>query len=168
MKTKKLLVIGATIAILGTAGCTNPIGRMQDEFQHGSRKAHPHYYFGLGGIKDFKKRVDVYENFVELKSGFMKDKNFVKYIYKDVDNDGDVDIYTYSRYYGISFNNHPPGWRNNITVYSKEFWNKHMLPRLPNVNRFHFYADKELQKVIDKDYKILREKGTKKTLADQV
>lgn len=147
----------------------NPIGRVVDYFQNGIRKAALSDYAGIQGITDYEKQVIVYDNFVEVRVGEFKEKlttvaaggvetvttemrPILTYRYKDFNEDGHVDDYEVSDNQNSKYVVH---------IHSAFVWNKIYAPHLPNFNDAEKYSDKELQRKIDDDYSLLRQKGTR-------
>ena len=170
MKAKQWLLIGTSVLTLGLTGCTNPIGLAIDYLEHGSRKAKISDYKGIERVKDFKKQVKVYDNFVEIGIGEYEttmqsyivqedryEESTVKrprvvYKYSDFNQDGHVDEYDSTN------------WMEGqtiVNIQSKVVWDAIYEPRRWTFHDGIKYADEELQKIINEDYKLLREKGTR-------
>lgn len=165
---KKALLTGALV--LSLAGCTNPVGKAIDYIENGSRKAKISEYKGLEGITDFKKQVKVYDNFVEVGIGECEvtmehyivqedryEESTVKrprivYKYSDFNQDGHVDEYDST--------NRMEG-KTIVNIQSKVVWDAIYEPKRWTFHDGIKYADEKLQKIINEDYKLLREKGTR-------
>lgn len=166
---RKLLNIGASLLFLGMLGCTNPIGRVTDYLDNGSRKAKLSDYKSTEGVADFKKQVKVYDNFVVVEIGqyeteatcylvqngeyitYKVTRPATTYTYRDFNQDGNVDEYKFDDDICSS----------TIDIHSKVVWDEIYLPSVQSFSNTQKYANEELQRVINEDYDSLRKKGTR-------
>lgn len=165
---KKVLLTG--ILALSLAGCTNPVGKAVDYVQNGSRKAKVSDYPSIKEVTDFKEQVSVYDNFVEVGIGkietpmcsyILQEDKYVEstvqrpritYKYSDFNQDGYVDEYHAT--------NEMEG-KTIVSIKSKVVWDAIYEPQSWTFHDGIKYADDKLQKIINEDYKTLREKGTR-------
>lgn len=126
------------------------------EFNFKDYKADPADYRGLKEITDFSKQVKVGHNFAAVYI-VIKQENKTQYIdyvrYLDFDNDLYIDEYTI-----INFkiaNKKATAFDLTSFAGNKE-WKKDIAKYYRPSGK---YADKQLQKIINADYKILRKKG---------
>jgi len=171
MKAKQWLLIGASVLTLGLTGCTadTPLN-MMDYIKNGSRKAEISEYRGVQDVKDFKKQVKVYDNYVEVGIGeyettmlsyLVQEDRYVEstvkrprivYKYSDFNQDGHVDEYNATNWME---------GKTIVNIQSEVVWDAIYAPQRWTFHDGIKYADDELQKIINEDYKTLREKGTR-------
>jgi len=144
-RIKNLLVIGASLAVLTISGCTaNP--------EKTEGKARLNDYLGIPEEISYSDQVKVYDNYVEMKYLVRKSVERISE-YEDFNKDGNVDLYcVQDRVIG-----HTDG-KIVVMIASEKVWEDNNLQ-----GSIVKYADKELQKTINEDYALLRQKGVKES-----
>ncbi len=144
-KVKNILAIGASLFLLAMSGCTN------NSLKVGG-KAESKDYLGIPQGINYTEQVKVCDNYVKMEQLVRKS---VKRIteYADYNKDGNVDVYSVDDFVV----GHTDG-KIVVEIASKKVWELNSLQ-----GTIVKYADKELQEIINKDYKLLRQKGVRES-----
>ena len=163
MQRFAMIIVVATMSIgfFFWFNTINLVGQAVDFFRHGSREATTLDYPGIPEIDDFRERVLVYDNYVEVLLGDIEERILMdgayilriptqSYRYADYNEDGVVDEFEIDN---DQENMHV------LSIHSRQVWDTIYVPHLPHFNDSQKVAGDALQQQINADYQSLREKG---------